>query len=703
MVNLKIEDQIAILSIDLKDISTNVINEHSMNAFGEAFEKALASDIKGIIITSNKKDFLVGADLNMIIKLTTAEQIMALTAQLNGLFRKVETCGKPVVAAINGNALGGGYELCLACHYRIAVNTKNLQIGLPEVMLGLLPGAGGTQRLPRLIGMQSALQMMLEGKKVRAKEALAAGMVNEVVKNQEDLIPAAKKWILEKGDAVQPWDKKGFKIPGGAPISPEGGMIFTAGSALLRKKTYGNYPAAQAILSCVFEGLQMPLDRGLIVESRYFAQCALSKESKSMIRTLWFSLNDANKGEARPKDVLKSDLKKVGILGAGMMGAGIAYVSANAGLDVVLKDVSLEGAEKGKNYSREILAKKVKKGFMSQDEMDAFLAKIQTTDNPADLKGCDLVVEAVFEDRALKAKVTQESEAVIENNAVFATNTSTLPITGLAKASTRPDNFIGLHFFSPVDKMPLVEIILGEKTSKEALAISIDYLKMIKKTPIVVNDGRGFYTSRVFATYVKEGMALLEEGVLPSVIENAGKAAGMPVAPLALTDEVSLELIYHIIKQTEIDLNMKADEPAARITDLFVEKLNRPGKKAKKGFYEYPEDGKKFLWPELKNHFNFKEDAVPYEDIQKRLLYIQVLETIKCMDEGIVTKPQDADVGSIMGWGFAPFTGGVISYIDFVGIENFVAECERLEKTYGIRFTAPSSLKERAKNKLNFY
>lgn len=703
MLDYRLEDEIAIISFNQSG-GTNVINQETMKVFGEKLlEIKDFSNIKGIIITSSKKDFMAGADLNMIIHLKNAQEVMDMTMQLHHLLRGLETCGKPVVAAINGTALGGGYEICLACHHRIAVNNPKIEIGLPEVMLGLLPGGGGTQRLPRLIGIQSALQLILEGKRVRPQEAKALGLVHQLVETQEELIPTAKKWILEVGTKQQPWDIKGFKVPGGAVMSKEGAMIFTAGAALLRKKTYGNYPATQAIMSCIYEGLQLPFDRALIVEARYFTKCVLSKESKHMIRTLWFTKNSADKGEARPKNIPDKEIKKVGVLGAGMMGAGIAYVSANAGIQVILKDVTIERAELGKQYSVDILNQKLKKGFITKEKYQEILDKIITTENPNDLAGCDLIVEAVFEDRTLKAKVTQESEAVNDEECIFASNTSTLPITGLAEASKRPENFIGLHFFSPVDKMPLVEIIMGKNTSDKALAYSIDYIKKIKKTPIVVNDGRGFYTSRVFATYVKEGIALLAEGVPAPMIENAGKAAGMPVAPLALADEVSIELLYHIVNQTEKDLGIKITDPAAELGRLFVEKLGRLGKKNKKGFYDYPEGGKKKLWEGLTEYYPIKSDAPDFETCKKRLLYVQSIEAVKCLEDNILTRPEDGDIGSILGWGFAPFTGGALSFIEYVGLEEFIKNCQELEAKYGERFKVPQLLLKMQKEGKLFY
>lgn len=697
-------DGIAVISFDNKNSSVNVIDAEFLTDFEFHVNDAISDQaVKGIIITSAKKDFMLGADLKMVMGIKEPEQVMAIANRLHVVFRKMETGGKPVVAAINGTSLGGGYEVCLACHYRIAVNDPKIQIGLPEVLLGLLPGGGGTQKLPRMIGIQEALPLLLEGKKLRPEQALKSGLVNQLVDSQEQLIPAAKQWIVNVGKSKQPWDEEGFKIPGGGIQSPKILMVLPAAAGLVLKKTYGNYPAPIAIMNCIYEGLQLPIDKALTVECRYFTQCVLSPESKNMIRTLFINMNEANKGEARPQGIPATTLKKVGILGAGMMGAGIAYVAALNGLNVVLKDVTKEAAEKGKEYSVKLLSEKLSKKQLSQEKYDELLSRIQTSDNPADIADCNLVIEAVFENRDLKATVTKESEAVLAADAVFASNTSTLPITGLAKASARPKNFIGLHFFSPVDKMQLVEIILGEKTSDYAIAMAIDFVKKIKKTPIVVNDGRGFFTSRVFSSYLFEGMECLANGVSPALIENAGKMAGMPVGPLALADEVSIELCYKINKQTELDTGKKKEDAAVAVINKFIEELNRPGKKANKGFYEYPEGGKKVLWSELGKLYPLAAQQPDVEEIKKRLLYIQALEAVKCLEENIVTKPADADIGSILGWGFAPYTGGVISYIDFVGLKKFVDECNVLAKKYGKRFKPTRKLKEMAADGKSFY
>lgn len=697
-------DGIAVISWNMTERPMNVLNIASITLFKEHVDKALGDEaVKGIVITSKKADFVAGADLTELLSSRVPQEVMDFGDNFKGTLRSLELSEKPVAAAINGTALGGGFEICLACNYRVAADNPKTLLGLPEVKLGLLPGAGGTQRLPRLIGIRDALPLLLEGTHLSPEKALAKGMIHAIVP-VDDLLDAAKTWIKDEGDPVQPWDKKGFKIPGGGPQTPKGYETFIAGNAMLRAKTYGNYPAPIAIMSCVSEGLNCAFDMGLKLESRHFAGLAADNVAHNMVRTLFFSMGDANKLKRRPKDVEKTEFTKIGILGAGMMGAGIAYSTAMAGLEVVLLDTDQETAEKGKAYSEGLLAKRVSRKRMSEEARDATLGLIKPTTDFADLEGCDLVIEAVFEDRAIKADVTAKSEAVIADDKIFASNTSTLPITGLAEASVRPESFIGIHFFSPVDKMPLVEIILGEKTSDKALAVAMDYVKRIRKTPVVVNDSRGFYTSRVFATYVAEGIALLGEGVKPALIENAGRIAGMPVGPLALADEVSLSLMHHIREQTKADLGDKYRAgPGDDVTTKMVEDLERLGKKAGKGFYDYPDDGKKSLWPGLAEAFPVADEQPEVDEIVKRMMYVQSVETARCLEENVVMSPEDADVGSILGWGFAPFHGGTCSMIDSVGIEDFVAECDRLAQAYGERFTPPQSLRDMAAEGRGFY
>ncbi|HWI28528.1 MAG TPA: 3-hydroxyacyl-CoA dehydrogenase NAD-binding domain-containing protein [Stellaceae bacterium] len=700
-------DGIAVVAWNMADRSMNVLNEESVARFAASVEQAIGdAAVKGVIVTSKKRDFLAGADLTRLGKASDAASLAASTARFHALLRGMEKSGKPFCAALNGTALGGGYEVALACHRRIAADDPRIRIGLPEVTIGLMPGGGGTQRLPRLIGIRNALPLMLEGRKLDPQKALASGFVDEVVP-AEALIGAARRWLLTEGpaNAAQPWDRKGFRIPDGGVNTPKGQETFVAGNALLHAKTYGNYPAPRHIASAVYEGLITDFDTGLKIESRYFIACALSAEARNMIRSLFFSIGDANKLAARPKDVPEQAYRRIGVLGAGMMGAGIAYVSALAGIEVVLLDIGAEAAEKGKAQSRALLQKRVEQKRMSESERDQVLARIHATTRFEDLAGAEMVIEAVFEDRAVKAEVTRKAEAVLGESAIFASNTSTLPITGLAEASARPENFIGLHFFSPVDRMPLVEIIRGRRTSDSCLARAMDYVRRIGKTPITVNDSRGFYTSRVFGTYVNEGLALLAEGVAPALIDNAGRMAGMPVGPLALADEVSIELMHKVRKQTRADLGAQYRGNAASeaVIELMVEKLGRVGKKSGKGFYDYSAEGKKRLWPGLAQHFKPVSEQPDVEAVKRRLLYVQSVETARCLEEKVVLDPRDADVGSILGWGFPAYLGGTVSQVETVGLDRFVAECDHLAQRHGERFAPPKLLREMAAAGKRFY
>ncbi|MBI2519815.1 MAG: enoyl-CoA hydratase/isomerase family protein [Bdellovibrio sp.] len=699
------QNKIVTLSINRTDTPMNVGDIPFTLELEKKFNQALGEkDLKGIILTSSKKEFMAGADLSMLQTIKNVDDSVKLTSEIHRFLRKMETSKIPVVAAINGTCLGMGYEIVLACHHRIMLNDSKAQIGLPEVGLGLLPGGGGTQRLPRLIGFEKALPYLLQGTKASPDKALKDGLVSELANDLDQLLSKARTWILACTTPAQPWDNPKFKVPGGDVQSPRGYQVFPASTAMLTEKTYNNYPAPAAILSCVYEGLQVPLDRALEIESKYFASLVTGKVAKGMIRTLFFGINQCNKGIARPQGVTPKKVTKVGILGAGMMGAGIAYVSAKAGIQVILKDVSVEVAEKGKNYSEKILAKDLARGYITESKVKEILSLITPTVDPTAVKGCDLVIEAVIEDRAIKARVTHESEAVLAPDAIFASNTSTLPITSLALESKRPANFIGLHFFSPVEKMPLIEIIMGEKSSKEALSLCLDYTAQIKKTPIVVNDGRGFFTSRVFTTYIEEGLSCLRDGFAPAIIENAGKMAGMPVGPLAVADEVGLDLIYHILNQTVQDLGTKAvDQGLFKDVTTFVKDLKRLGRKSGGGLYQYPADGKKFLWPELAKYFPLDAKKTDVQVVMKRLLYRQVLETIKCMQEKILTSDRDGDVGSILGLGFAPFTGGMLSFLDYEGLDTFMKNCVSLQKDWGPRFTPPKLLSDMASRGETFH
>ena len=740
MINYNVDtDGIATITWDMPGRTMNVLNEGSLKAYTEILDKALKDEkVKGIILTSGKDTFIAGADLEMLLNADTSDaaKLTEQFSQLQKLFRRQETGGKPIVAAINGTALGGGFEICLATHYRIAAANPKTKIGQPEVKLGLLPGGGGTQRIPRLIGVMNAAPILIEGKDLTVDAAKGLGLIHEVVPAGE-LLSRAKAWLTAApteqvvpeyagkgakaidGRAVQPWDRKGFKtpgFPGGQVWSPPGVQTFIGGNAMIAGKTNGVYPAPKAIMSCVYEGLQLPFDSGLKVETRYFVSLLRDPVAKSMIRTLFFGLQEANKLARRPKGVPKQEYKKIGVLGAGLMGAGIATVSVQAGLDIVLIDRDQAAADKGKAHIAGELDKLVKRGRMDQAKRDGLLAKVTATPDFGALKDCDLVIEAVFENRDVKAEATKKAEAALPKTAVFASNTSTLPITGLAEASSKPDHFIGLHFFSPVEKMPLVEIIMGKKTSQETLARALDYVQKIRKTPIVVNDSRGFFTSRVCGAFISEGHRLLKEGVPAAMIENCARFAGMPVGPLSLNDEVAIDLSWKIADQTRRDAEaagVKYESSGTEdILELMVKKLERFGRKNGKGFYDYPADGKKHLWPDLQKHFpadpkllygEGEEKRAKETEIKKRLLYVQAVDTARCLEANVLTDPQDGDVGSIMGLGFAPQTGGAISLIDQVGVKTFVEECNVLARKYGPQFKVPKLLRDMAAKGESFY
>jgi 3-hydroxyacyl-CoA dehydrogenase / enoyl-CoA hydratase / 3-hydroxybutyryl-CoA epimerase len=713
-------DGIVTLTWDDPGRTMNVLSNQALADIGSAIVK-IAGDaaIKGVVITSGKANgFCAGAALDEMEGAASGagqpkseeERVRRRyegVLQFNMLLRKLETCGKPVVAAINGLALGGGLEVTLACHYRVVADNPRIQLGLPESKVGLLPGGGGTQRLPRLMGAQAAVQMILQGNSLDPKTAEAQKVVHKVVP-ADQLIAEAKRWIKETPNAVQPWDRKGFEVPGGLPNDKGTSTVFTMGNALYRKQSYNNYPAQRYILSCVYEGLAVPIDAGLRIEARYFTKLLMDPASRNMIRSLFLSMQDLGKGARRPANVAPTQVKKLGVLGAGMMGAGIAYVSAQAGMEVVLIDRTIEDAEKGKAYSTKLLDGQINKGRSTEEKKQKLLSLIKPSTNFDDLKGCDLVIEAVFENREIKADVTKKAEAQLTDKAVFGSNTSTLPITGLAEASVRPNNFVGIHFFSPVDKMQLVEIITGKKTGDYALAMAVDYVKQIKKTPIVVNDSRGFYTSRCFGTYVAEGQEMLAEGIAPAIIDNVGRMTGMPRGPLELADDVALDLAYKVREQTKKDLGDKYEAgPADTLIENMVAKLGRYGRKNGKGFYDYPADGgKKRLWPGLKDIVKYKVTSSTPEfvdELKKRFLYRQAIEAARCFEENVVTDPREADVGAILGWGFAPYTGGPLSVIDTVGTKKFVEECDRFAQKYGKRFLPGKLLRDMAEKGDTFY
>lgn len=708
-------DGIALITWDMPGRSMNVLSQSSMGELEAIIERIKTEDaIKGAVITSGKASgFCAGADLSMMAgnsgggsEGSAHDKVKALyesNLHLNMMFRGLETCGKPIAAAINGVAMGGGLEVTLACHYRVVADNPKIQLALPESKVGLLPGGGGTQRLPRLIGAAKALPLLLQGTSLSPEKALELGVVHKVAP-ADKIVAEAKAWV-KTGEGVQPWDKKGYKVPGGNAHSGAS-TVFTMGVATLHKSTHGNYPAQKYIMSCVYEGLMVPIEAGLRIETRYFTKLMMDPRSKAMIRSLFLSMQELQKGARRPANVADSSVKKLGILGAGMMGAGIAYVSAQSGIEVVLIDMDQANAEKGKAYSEKLLDKALSRGKTTEEKKQKLLDLITPTTDYDALKGCDLIIEAVFESRQIKAEVTKKAEPMLADGGIFGSNTSTLPITGLAEASRDAEKFIGIHFFSPVDKMQLVEIIMGKATSDETLAKAMDYVKQIRKTPIVVQDSRGFYTSRCFGTYVGEGLAMLAEGIKPAIIENVGKMTGMPMAPLALNDEVSLDLSFKVRQQTKKDLGDKyVPTPADPIIEKMVESLGRVGKKAGKGFYDYPADGKKKLWPGLSDVVPVTKDIddVDVQELKNRFLYIQALEAARCFEEGVVTDVRDADVGAILGWGFAPWSGGPLSLIDMVGTRAFVEACDSLAQKYGDRFKPTKLLRDMADKGETFY
>ena len=697
-------DGIAVIALDVPRAPLNPLSEAIVAELDAALDAALAAaDVRGLVITSARPAFAAGWNLKELLaqmeSARDAADLYARTPGLSRFLRRLETCGKPSAAAITGLALGGGLELALGCHYRLLADEPTAVVGLPEVKVGLLPGAGGTQRLPRLIGVEKALPLMLEGRSVSPREALELGIVHELAP-AKDLLARARAWLATNPDAVQPWDRKGFRVPGGAsPLEPRAAGLFTGAAAGVMGAALGNYPAPPAILAAVYEGLQLPIDRGLEVERQYFAGLAAGPVAKNLVRTMFVNKGKADKLARRPAGVAPREVTKLGVLGAGMMGAGLAYAGARAGIEVAVLDTTQELAARSLDYAGRVLAREQKSGRVTEEKARQALGRIRPTTDFADLAGCEFVIEAVFEDRAVKADVTARSEAAIDADAVFASNTSTLPISGLAGASSRPANFIGMHFFSPVERMPLVEIIRGRETGEVALARALDLAKRLGKTPIVVNDSRGFFTSRVFATYCHEGQVLLSEGVAPALIENGGRFAGMPVGPLAVTDEVSLELQYKVLQQARADLGPAFEYPAGwSVLRRFVEDLKRTGRKAGAGFYEYPPEGRKLLWPGLEREFPRAASQPTVEEVKRRLLYIQALEAARCLEEGVLSHAADGDLGSILGWGFPAWTGGVLSLVDTVGASRFVDECRALADCHGARFLPPGILESLARS-----
>ena len=707
-------DGIVTLAWDVPGRTMNVLTGSAIADLANVADKVTSdASIKGLVITSAKTNgFCAGAALDEMEGAAgggrSASPQDAIAARYNGVMqfhkalRKLETCGKPVAAAINGLALGGGLEVTLACHYRAVTDNPKIQLGLPEAKVGLLPGGGGTQRLPRLMGAMASLPLILQGQTINPQAAVGMKMVHTVA---NDPVAECKRWIKTSPSPVQPWDQKDFKVPGGGPYSPGGGQIFTMGNAMLRKESYANYPAQIYIMECVYEGLQVPIDMGLRIEARHFVKLLMRPESRNMIRTLFLSMQDLGKGARRPHSEAPTEVKTLGILGAGVMGGGIAYVSALSGIDVVLVDTTIEKANAGKDHVAGILDKAISRGKSTPEKKAELLARVHPTADFGDLKNVDLVIEAVFEDRAVKAEATKKACPVLKKDAVFASNTSTLPITGLAEASDRPQAFIGIHFFSPVERMMLVEVIMGKQTGSHALAVAIDFALKIRKTPIVVNDSRGFYTSRCFGTYTREGMAMLLEGISPAMIENVGRMAGMPMGPLEVTDSVGIDTALKVTRQTKKDLGVSGNDPSEDLLAWIVEKNGRLGRKNAKGFYDYDADGKRLrIWPDLYGYKNMKwKTDENVKEMEERFLTIQALEAARCFEEGVITDPRDADVGSILGWGFAPFTGGTVSYIDTMGARKFVERCEKFAAKFGDRFKPNQLLRDMAAKNETFY
>ena len=693
---------IVTLTFDAPGAPVNTMTQAWTNALTEAVDRILADkdQISGVILVSAKKTFFAGAELKDVLKLTVADgpRWYKEIEQTKRDFRRLETCGRPVVAAVAGAALGGGWELALAAHCRIALDEGRITLGLPEVTLGLLPGACGVTKLVRMLGLEAALPILMEGKTFSPREAFDLGLVQELAESVDDMLAKARAWIRANPTAQQPWDVKGYRMPGGGPDNPKIAQMLAIAPAITSAKTRGLLPAPEAIMACAVEGARVDFDTATRIESRYLIKLAVGKVAKNLI-TLFFNQTAIRSGASRPKEIPKWKATRVGILGAGMMGAGIAWANASRGIACVLKDVSQVAADKGKSYSAKLLERRIKQGRMDEVRAGHTLSLITPTASNDDLAGCDLIIEAVFENRDLKAQVTREAEPKLSAGGFFASNTSTLPISGLAQAAAKPEKFIGLHFFSPVDKMALVEIIKGEKTDAETLARAYDYVQQIGKTPIVVNDSRGFYTSRTFGTFVREGACMVEEGIPAAVIENAARAAGMPVGPLAVIDETSMSLSVHVMNQTRADLAAEGKayqpQPGEALFERMVNEFKRPGRAAGGGFYDYPADGKKTLWPGLKQ---FARDGIAWdiEELKNRFLYRQAIETARCLEEGVLMTVHDANIGSIFGIGFPTWTGGALQYINSEGLADFVRNADLLAAKFGERFKVPRIVRDRA-------
>ena len=712
-------DGIATITWDCANRPMNVMSEQGFVDLNELVENCISDQsVTGVIITSAKKDFAAGMDLGVIAKIkeknpdNPAQGCFEMVMHIHKILRKIELAGmdlkskkggKPFVAVLPGTALGIGFEIPLACHHIIAADNPKAKIGLPEIKVGIFPGAGGTTRLVRKMGAMAASPFLLEGKLSDPKAALTAGLIDAV---SEHPIKDAKKWILEVKDTdlIKVWDSKGYKMPGGTPYHPGGFMTFVGASAMVNGNTFGVYPAAKALMSAAYEGALVPFDTALKIEARYFTSVLVNPSSSNMIRSLFLNKGALEKGAVRPDGVSDQSVKKVGIMGAGMMGAGIALVTAQAGIDVVMIDQVQENADKGKAYIASYCDKGIKRKKTTLEQKEAMLGRVNATTNYADLADCDLIIEAVFEDLEVKAEVTKNVEAVVNENCIFATNTSTLPISDLAKASIRPEQFIGIHFFSPVEKMLLVEIIKGKKTEDRAVAKALDYARQIRKTPIVVNDARFFYANRCIIPYINEGIRMVKEGIEPALIENAAKLMGMPLGPLQLNDETSIDLGVKIAQATKAALGSAYDNQDADEVLFWLFNQGRLGRKSAAGYYEYDEKGKRVgIWQGLKDQYTKKDKSIDLLEVQHRLMFVQVLEAVRALEEGVLMDVREGDVGAIVGWGFAPWSGGPLSWFDMLGSEYAAARCDELEVAYGARFAAPSLLRDMANTGEAFY
>ena len=713
-------DGVAVITWDVPGKTMNVMSVTGLTELDALIDDALADDaVKGVVITSGKEgSFAGGMDLNLLATLkeeagdNPAQGLFDGTMRMHGLLRKIELAGmdpktkkggKPIAAALPGTAAGIGLELPLATHRIFLADNPKAKVGLPEIMVGIFPGAGGTTRLVRKLGAMGASPLLLEGKMLDPRKAKGAGLVDEVV---ADPVAAAKEWVLsaKETDLVKPWDAKGYKMPGGAPYHPAGFMTFVGASAMVHGKTKGAFPAAKALLSAVYEGAMVDFDTALKIEARWFTKVLMNPSSGAMIRSLFLNKEALEKGAVRPKDVADQRVKKLGVLGAGMMGAGIALVSAQAGIEVVLIDRDQAAADKGKAYTEAYLDKGMKRGKVTAEKKEAMLGRITATPDLDALKGCDLIIEAVFEDPKVKAEMTQKVEAIIPEDCIFASNTSTLPITGLAKASARPEQFIGIHFFSPVERMLLVEIIKGQKTGPRAVAKALDYVRQIRKTPIVVNDARFFYCNRCIIPYGNEATRMVTEGVAPALIDNAAQMLGFPVGPIQLGDETSIDLAAKITRATKEA--MGNEYPASEADDLvfWMEEQGRLGRKAKAGYFDYDEKGKRIgYWKGIHDKYPLADVQPDVTELQERLMYAQVLEAVKALEEGVLEDIREGDVGAVLAWGFAPWSGGPFAWLDIVGAAQAVARCEALAAKFGERFAPPALLREMAEKGETFY